>query len=272
MLKKLKSGLKNQASRLRNFSPIGFINLISLIRPIIFVFLLFWTSQTHSFLATAVFFAGSLYFYFSSPHFSSSPTGSRELLSSFLIILIASFALTFYSQNLFYFLTAGILFFLILGVKNHLFRNISLIYQILNNFLLFFTLVFFFFSAVKFTSAPDKIVASGFISFFFLIFFLIREFLVWQFVPLRIRRQDKTKINSFAAVFSFLIIQFARAIMFLPIGFLNSAALALVMALMLKDLITAHFNKTLDQFLIMKNITIVLIFGLVIFMASRWQP
>ncbi|MBI5306090.1 hypothetical protein HZB04_00640 [Candidatus Wolfebacteria bacterium] len=241
MPKKLKSVLKNLVSQLSNKAIRKLFLKVGLC-----VLLLLWINQSRSFLAIVIFLASSLYFYLSSRFLKNS-----EISVSFLFVFLSSFIESFYGLSLFYFPIFGIFYFLVLGLKGGIFKNNRVIYQILNNFLLFAAFIIFFFPG------QSQWFFWKFIGFAALIFFLMREFL-------------KTKL--LAAVFSFLTVQLAWATMFLPIGFLNSSALMLVIVLIFKNFITAYLSKSLNNVLIMKNITILAIFGLVIFMASRWQP
>lgn len=247
MQRKLNSVLKNlillsRSERLRGnatgklFLKAGFYTLS-----------LFWMSQTFSFLAIAVFLAGSLYFYLS-PLVLVKNSGT---FVAFLFVFLSSFVASLSGLNWFYFLIFGFFYFLILGIKDGVFKNKWIVYQILNNFLLFFAFIIFF--------LPDQPqwFFWKFAGLAVVVFFLLREFL---------------RNNPFAAVFSLLIVQLAWAVMFLPIGFLNSSALMLVIVLVFKDLIAAYLNKSLNNVLIMKNVTILAVSGLIIFMASHWQP
>lgn len=262
MLKKSNLDLKNRALRLPNKIEIDKALERLLLKSLFFVFLLLWANVSQSIFAVIIYLITAFYFYFS----PFSNLNIKKLFTSFLVVLIAPLFLSFYSLAYFSSLAFiwGIFFFIVFGIKDDIFKNSQLIYQILNNFLLFFLFIFLF------SIDKSQFFLIKYIGFFIAAFFLIKEFFIWQFAELNIF--VAAKINIFAAVMTLLIFQLAWVIMFLPIGFLNSAALMLVVLLMLKDLAIAYLNKSLDQPLIMKNITIILIFGLIIFMASRWQP
>ncbi|MBI4993751.1 hypothetical protein HZC33_02230 [Candidatus Wolfebacteria bacterium] len=261
MLKKLSLDLRSRALPL--------LNNIEAAKTLFFAFLLLWLISSRSFWSAVFYLAGSLYLYFSASSDREIEGNSKKLLASFLIIVIAPF---FWAPHIsgsffnffylfFYLLIWSAFFFIVLGIKNNIFKNSRLIYGALNNFLLFFLLIFLF------SIDRSQFFLVKYVSFFTITFLLIREFLILEFEKLK-----RAKLNLFAAIFSILIFQFAWGSMFLPIGFLNSAALMLVIVLMIKDSIIAYFRKILDRQLIMKNITIILIFGLIIFVASRWQP
>ncbi|MFA4872121.1 MAG: hypothetical protein WC610_03665 [Patescibacteria group bacterium] len=80
------------------------------------------------------------------------------------------------------------------------------------------------------------------------------------------------KINLFSASLAVLISQFILIAAYLPIGFLNLAAISLVAVLALKDLTISHLYGHLNRSVILKNATMVLIFSVIIFIASKWQP
>lgn len=242
MLKKSNSVLKNLISLSRNRTAF---------KAGLYVLLLFWLSQNRSFWAAIIFLASSLYFYLK----PISPI--NRTLFSFLFVFSSSFVAAWLGLEWFYFPIFGIFYFFILSVKNNVFKNNSVIFGILNNLLLFAAFVIFFWP-----NQPQWFFWK-FIGLTVLVFFLIREFF---FLPAPAER------NQMAAVFSLLMVQLAWAIMFLPIGFLNASALMLVIVLIFKDLAAAYLNKSLDNVLIMKNVTILAMAGLIIFMASRWQP
>ena len=57
----------------------------------------------------------------------------------------------------------------------------------------------------------------------------------------------------------------------LPIGFINSSALALLFALVLQDLAIYHFSGNLTRQVILRNITLVAILAVIIFASSNWS-
>lgn len=228
------------------------------LKAFIFAGLLVWqiSAKPAGFFPILLFLSVSFYFYWR-PVFSSS-----QFFGSFLILLIVSFlAVKFLWLDI-----AGIasilglaaLFYMLLGIKNLIFVNRSALYYLLISILLFLAF-FFFFMADKSQFFLIKYLSVGLAAFF-----LSREFLFF-FV------QDFSKRRALiTAGFSFLTIQSLWAISLLPIGFLNSAALALFAALILLDFTVNHFNGVLTRRIILRNATSWIVLSVIIFAASKW--
>lgn len=235
MLKKLNSVLRNPVLLLTFKTAVLSLLLLSIV--------------SHKWLVV-IYFAVAFYFYF------SGVSGGRQFLASFIILLIISFLAVGY-WPLAVSLLFGVLFFLILGVKNLSFVNRPPIYHFLNNFL-FLTVFIMFYASDKSQFFIVKYLAA-----FFGIYFLFREVLAFMSLPV-----SKLNLLSFGLAFS--IFQFLWAISLLPIGFLNASALTLVFILIAKDLIFAHLSGNLNRTMILKNITLLAVFVLIIFAASKW--
>lgn len=218
-----------------------------------------------------IFIATAFYFYFSGV--ASSVAGGRQFLASF----IALFAVSLLAVNLsdvsgqwsvVISLFFGVLFFLILGVKNLSFVNRRPIYHFLNNFL--FLAVFIMFYA----SDKSRFFAVKYLAAFFGIYLLFYE--VLTFIG-RFEKENQapfaaSKLNLLSFGMAFSIFQLLWAVSLLPIGFLNAGALMLVFILIAKDLTFAHLNGNLSRTIILKNITLLMVSVLVIFSASKWAP
>lgn len=98
---------------------------------------------------------------------------------------------------------------------------------------------------------------------FFGIYFLFREALAFMSLPV-----SRLNLLSFGLALS--IFQFLWVISLLPIGFLNAGALTLVLILITKDMVFAHLSGNLNRTMILKNITLLIVFVLIIFAASKW--
>ena len=247
MLKKLSSVIKNPASRSAFKAAIAA--------------LLLWSANSHWLLAV-LFVTTVFYFYFRS--------GGFGYFYSFLVLLLSVLFVNPWSSSLSSLIVSavfGVLFFLLLSVKNLVFVNRRAIYHFLNNFL--FAAVFLNF----FLADKSQLFFVKYLLVFGAIFLLFKEatFFEKQYINvggLAAAFNDKLM----ATVFSFVVFQFIWAIALLPLGFLNASALALVTALTIKDLMIARLSGNLNRQLILRNITVFIIFSLVIFAASSWQP
>ncbi len=256
MLKKLNSASKNPA-------------LQSALRAIIFSLILAAVYNSRSFWLFFLFIVAALYFYFN-PLFEA-----KKYFSSFLIFLIVALLAVSHlpaiagKWNFFAAALFGLFFFILLGVKNLIFINRLLIYEFVNNFIfLSLFITFFLFDKSNWFFLKYLIVFAA-------IFLLFRTFLFLQDSEQGIQAPSLpilAKINLFSASLAVLTSQFILIAAYLPIGFLNLAAISLVVVLALKDLTISHLFGNLNRSVILKNATMVLIFSVIIFIASKWQP
>ncbi len=250
MLKKLKSASKSLASQSLN-KPF--------LSAVIFGLLLLWINKNYSFFSVIIYLGFATYFYF-------YPVFENRFLSSFLIILSVPFFVIHSPIFPIYLLFTSFLYFLFLGIKNLVFINRYQVYQFLNNFLFFFIFIIFF--------SADKS-QLFFLKYLILLpssFFIFKELLSWHFSRFESQsRISVQKINAYSAVFSFLLSQLVWATALLPIGFLNLSALMLVFVLASKDLIINHLEGKIDKNLVLKNITMIILFAIVIFAVSKWK-
>lgn len=253
MLKKSNLALKSPA-------------LQSAFKVVVFSLALAGFYNYRSFWPFFLFAALALYFYF------KSFLEARRYFSSFLIFLIVSLLTVYWlpdNAGKWNFIAAaafGAVFFVFLGIKNLIFINRTFAYEFINNFLFFSVFAIFFLS-----DKSSNWFFFEYVAVFLAFFLLFREFILLQetrglILPV------STKINLFSASFSFLISQFILAAAYLPIGFLNSAAISLAIVLAIKDLTASHLRGVLNQRIILKNATIFLIFSVIVFIASEWQP
>lgn len=255
MLKRLKSVLKSQILQLTFKSAVLSILLYFSANSLFFA-LLFGT------LAVIFYFSPILFW--------------KEYLRSFFIISVLSFIFVDGGKFLglkwpfLISLAFGALFFLIFGIKNFIFTNRREIYYFLNNALFFLIfLVFLGFSSLESHVFKYFLV---FLIIFLGIFILFKEFLnqhkdyceqnACLFLP---------RSNLLAVGLAFLTVQFLWVISLLPLGFFNASAFVLVMILAVKDLLVDYIDGVLRRESILKNVTIILVFGLIIFAVSKWQ-
>ena len=218
--------------------------------------------------SAALFMAAAFYFYW---HGAASDI---KLLRSFFIFLgIVIISRWLIVQNLFFgivLVLASLSFFVILGIKNFLFLKRSLFYRILNNFLFLLAfLTFFFLANPDFFWLKYLAVAAAMYCLFKEFFLLFPEFFEEKILIMPI---SPKKAALFSLCLAFLASQFLWANSLLPIGFLNSSASMMVIILIFKDLSANYLIGSLDKRLVLKNITIFVIFTLIIFMASGWSP
>ena len=193
------------------------------------------------------------------------------LVSRWFIPLEAPLLTGFIVQNWFFgmiIILSGLSFFIILGLKNLLFLKRSLFYHFLNNFLFLSAFLIFFFLA-----NPDFFWLK-YLAIIAAMYCLFKEFLLllpkFSEEKSLIMPISKKKAALFALCLAFLASQLLWANSLLPIGFLNSSAIMMVIVLIFKDLTANYFIGLLNKRLVLKNITIFVIFTLIIFMASKW--
>ncbi len=222
----------------------------------------------NSWLLGLVFLLAAFYFYFR-PLFNSN-----QLVFSFLILLsiciwvLQNEYLTESPWFTFLAVILGILFGLIIGIKNLIFLKREPVYYLLNGFL--FLLVFtMFFASEKTELFFVKYLLTG-----LAIFFLSREFLSFnssesvESFGLRV----SSRRNLTVLVFSFLMLQALWVAAVLPLGFLNAASFSLLIILILENFLVEHWSGTMNRRIILRNITLFLVLGLIIFGASQWSP
>ena len=212
-----------------------------------------------------LFAAFSFYFYFQ-PSFNN-----KRFFYSFFAVFFCSLAILEKIHFLGYRFSAaimfGILFFVLLGTKNLAFINRQGIYHSINGFLLLSVFLSFFLS--------DK--SEWFVLKYLLVgaalFFLSREFL--EFFWKENKKEEVYSGEPFISLSSlsiaFLGMQVAWGTALLPIGFLNSSALALAFMLVLQDFFLNYSVGTLNSRLVLRNITVFAVLCLAIFAASGWS-
>ena len=255
MLKKLKSVSRSLALQLLNKPFLG---------AVIFGLFLLWINKNYSFFPVIIYLGFAVYFYFVLS--ADRSAFKNRFLSSFLIILSVPFFIVHSPLFFIYSLILIFSFFLLLGIKNLIFINHYQVYQFLNNFLFFLIFIIFF------SSDKSQLFFLKFLVLFLSSFLIFKELLSWHFSRFESQLQISIqRINAYSAIFAFLLGQLVWAIALLPIGFLNLSALMLVFVLASKDLVTNHLEEKIDKNLILKNITMVIFFSIVIFAFSKWK-
>ena len=150
------------------------------------------------------------------------------------------------------------LFFIILGLKNLSFVNRIQWYNLLH-LLLFYALFLLFFSFDK--SNLFVLKSTGIL---ILVGILFRYFLKFNAVKFSRRRA----VMSWAL--ALMVIEAIWAISLLPIGFISSANLSLVLVLLLSGITVHHFKGTLDKRVILSNTGLFLVLTILIFITSKW--
>lgn len=154
----------------------------------------------------------------------------------------------------------GVLFFLLLGIKEFLFLWRPAIFNFLSGALYFFIGGTFF--------IVDKSGSGAFLLYFLLSFFalylLIRESIEFFMEDAPKRKKELLVIGS-----AVLVAEFLSVVSILPIGFLNSAALIILFVFILEDLVYYHLKGTLDRQIVLNNVTILVVCLLFIFATSK---
>ncbi len=233
---KLKSVLRNPKLRLALKALVfaGFFQLIKL--------------GDFGFWPVLLFTAATIFFY-SVPLFRT-----LELMSVLLVFFADALLIswTFLASSYFSLLTLyfAAVFYLILGVKDLAFTNREVWYRILNVALAYPAFILFFYNSQS-ALLPKTV-----------LIFLATLILV------------KSVINKKIAVWliTFLTLEILWAISLLPIGFINSANLALLVYFALIDLAYHYYvSKNLSHRKILTNSTVFLIVVLLILGFSRWS-
>lgn len=176
-----------------------------------------------------------------------------ELLESFIVLLAIAPLLTwsaggglFLALSVIY---SAFLFLLILGVKNLVFTQRALWHRILNSALAYGAFILFFFYNKEFLVAQ-------LILLFAVIFFLLR---------------DLFKKRMVCWLLGLLVLETVWGISLLPIGFINSASIALLVYFLLSDLVLRYSANNLTRKKILTDVTIFVLLLLAVFIFSRWS-
>lgn len=201
------------------------------------------------------FLLWAMYFYFS-PYFQP-----WRIFFSFAAFLTLALFVPPLSGAWFYAvgIVIGAIFYLILGVKDLVLVNRQFAYQTLRLLLLTSALLLFFWWG---QSSSLSFVWRLILLFAFL-FALHYEYFSFIF--------EGNPLNIFAAALTaFLFFEAAWALVWLPIGFLNATAVALLTLFMLSDFIVHYLRGTLNRKITLTNFTVFIFSLLAIFLVSDW--
>lgn len=151
------------------------------------------------------------------------------------------------------------LFYLLLGVKS------LVMVDRVRAYLLFYLGIFFLIFSLFFQSA-GKFNVFLILLVFLVTYLLFREFFKFQDFPGIGWRQKVI----FSWALAFLTSQAVWAIKLLPIGFIQSASLSLVLVFIFGNLAGNYLYGKLDRQTVLKDITFLVLATLLIFITSRW--
>ena len=151
------------------------------------------------------------------------------------------------------------LFYLLLGVKSLVMVDRVRAYLLFHLSVFFLVFILFFQSTGEFNTFSLLMV-------FAVSYLLFREFFKFQDLPGISWRQK----NIFSWALAFLSLQAVWVIKILPIGFIQSASLSLVLVFILGNLAGNYLNGKLDRQTLLKDITFLVLAALLIFTTSRW--
>ena len=154
----------------------------------------------------------------------------------------------------------GALFFLLLGIKEFVFLRRQAIFNFLSGSLYFFVGGTFF--------VADKDAGGPFLLYALLssvvFYLLIKESIDFFMEDAPKRKKEVLAIGS-----TLLIMEFLGIVGILPIGFLNSAALIVLIVFVFEDLIYHHLKGALSRQIVLNNATILIVCLLFIFATSK---
>lgn len=154
----------------------------------------------------------------------------------------------------------GTLFFLLLGIKEFVFLRRQAIFNLLSGSL------YFAISGIFFVADKD---ASGLFLSYFLLSFTAFYLLIKESVDFFMEDAPKRKKDLLVIGSTLLVMEFLSIVSVLPIGFLNSSALIVLIVFILEDLVYHHLKGALDRQIVLNNITILIICLLFIFATSK---
>jgi hypothetical protein len=245
---KLKSVLKNQQLQLAFKALIfgGFLVLVKLgglgVVPIIFFFL-------------------AAFLLYSRPLFNAF-----AFIVSFLILAVVSLiVLKIFPDEGSYFLLAvfffSFLFYLFLGVKNLVFIDRAFWFNFFNLALFYAVFLIFFWA--------DK---SSFFAIKSLLLFLAALFLFRDSLSVSVSNYSFPQKRTLASwLLAFIILELVWVISLLPLGFINSANLAIISVFLLGDLTVNYFKGVLTRRSILIDVTLFVVLFLIIFGTTRWE-
>lgn len=205
-----------------------------------------------------LFLLSSLYFYFV-PNFNSG-----RLSLSFLVALgLAYFAPPLHPP--FSYAVAGgvaVFFYLLLGIKDLVLIHRQAAYQVMRFMLALVSFLLFFWWG----QAPTAGFIWQWLGLFIVLYALYREFLSFALIE-----ESHVKKVVSASLAALVLFEVSWALSWLPIGFLNTTAIAVLVIFLMDDFIVHHFKGDLERRKFLSNFTIFIFSLLVIFLLSEWS-
>lgn len=237
------------------------------VKSIIFSLVLSFAVLNGGFFWPTVFILSSFYWYFRSMF-----DWDKFLYSFFVLVFYAYLGTSFFSGsstvggfsgNILVSVSAfvfGILFFLLLSIKEFVFLRRQAVFNFLSGMLYFLVSTTFF--------VADKDSGGSFL-FYFLLSFLAFYLLIKESTDFFTEDAPKRKKDLLVIGSAVLVAEFLSIISILPIGFLSSAALIILIVFILEDLVYYHLKGILDRQIILNNMTILIISIIFIFATSK---
>ncbi|MFA6407415.1 MAG: hypothetical protein WCV80_01775 [Candidatus Paceibacterota bacterium] len=219
--------------------------------------LVFLWVENSSWWSIIFFLVGFSFIYFSESHERESFVASSWLLA-LLSILGIRFAvqndISFYVPILIVIVFTTLLSVL-LGLLRFFFHDRVAVYGVVNTVLLFGFFLHFFIFPLSWTLLFFTAIG---------VFLLLREFFLFAQIPW----QGRVFLGSIVA--SFLSLELAFLVRFLPLGFINAALFLCLFLVLLRDAIKAHFEGSFNLSFALRS-SVILLFGTaLIFAASPW--
>lgn len=203
---------------------------------------------------------------------------TRQFLASFLVLLVATLEMPYRNMLVALYFTG--LYGLLLGIKNLVFLHRKQLYYLASGLLALLVCVLFF-SLDRTEGFLVEYLATG-----LALFLIAREFFVIFGVYeaqgiAGVRESEALELNFFenhilakknfiALVFAFVMLQLLWAILLLPIGFVNSSALAIMAILLIKNLAIHYVSGTFTHHLALKKIALFVSVWVIVFISSKW--
>lgn len=195
-------------------------------------------------------------------YFTENQDRKSIRISYWLFLIFAVFVFSiFFSLNLpvlliiLAFFVFALIFFVLLGLINFLFMDKQVIYGFLNTIFIFF--IFIMFNLQRGNDFWAVLL-------FVLILLVFKETFVFFNVP------GVKKQWTLSLIFSFLALEIAWLVNFLPLGIINSAAFLTLFFLLLRDSLIVHFKGFLTPSFVLRQLTFFVFISLVIFATSKW--
>ena len=193
-----------------------------------------------------------IYFYFV-PFFQPF-----KLLVPFLLTVAAAIAVPY---SFWFAIFIGLLFFLLLGIKNLIFVN-----RFENHQLMVFLLLFFIFFGLfsHFENWQRWTVSIGLLGAGLSFFFLFEELADYS------RERSKRKKMLVAGLGSLFIWQLASVLLFLPLNHFYQTAILFLSAVIMTDMFLEYLAKKLDRTKILNDFSIFFVLISVILTSANW--